>query len=338
MFRRFIGWRLIAIALTVAVVLVNLVSRLTANVVLLKCLNGVMNRSHQMCATQPMVDDRFLYYRGISALESNQPLLASRFLSTYVRDRPQDRVAGLFLGIALSRDGNVPAAYRAWRKADASAFFWKRGVARNDPNDIETALTIGPADAGMLYALGCAYESHGEQNKAVAAYEAFRRSQHEQLWSYWMASAYIATAQGSNTVALEDYRRASRSAPEVLLPRYRIGETARKVGNFRLAADEYQGILALAPHELYATVGLAEMHWAMGDIGGAERSLKRAVGEFPSSSLPPLDLAALFLEQNRAGEAVASAEEALRRDPSSKAAQHLRADALSRRAGAGDPK
>lgn len=329
--RLFLGLPTLAIVLTITAVVTSLAPKCAVNVVLLGCLKDIMIGRPQVCSAQrTMVDDRFLYYRGVSALRSNQPELARRCLSTYICNRPHDPVAGLFLGIAQSKRGDTPAAYRAWRNADAAVFFWKRGVGRGDPSDIETALAIGPTDVGMLYALGSAYAARGREDKAIAAYEAFTRSQHEQSMSYWMASAYISAARGSYAAALEEYRRASRSAPAIVLPRYRVAEMARKVGDLRLAAEEYESILDLAPGELYATVGVAEMHWAMGDIAGAERRLQHAVGAFRTSGLPPLVLANLVLEQNRMDEAVALAEEALRRDPSSLAAQRLRAEALSR--------
>ena len=124
---------------------------------------------------------------------------------------------------------------------------------------------------------------------------------------------------------LDLQRRPPRSAELAAALLERCGER-RELGYCHLAKEQLEGDLRLAPDALALLTNTAGVSFQLGDVVGAEASLRRALVLHAGVASTHFNLALVLQGQGRLSETVAELEEALRLDPGQEAAQrHLRA-------------
>lgn len=291
------------------------VARLGLDLALLQCLHDAGGPAGVCQRVPDNSDERARYHRGVNALHAGFPGQAITLLTDYVAADPEDRAALLYLGLAYWQEGDKAAAMSAWREAEAAPYFLHRGLAGYNPADIETAIAIGPATPEMYFALGEVYRGLGQSSDATAAYEKFLAGSSPQEVNYWLVMGYVRLGSGALREALQAFQTAAALQPDMLVPHYRVAETAAQLGNYALALEAYQTILRLAPGEEFAYLGAGEVYLALGDISSAVRILEQADRKFPHSGRASAGLGALYLQQTDAETAIHYLKEAVRRDP-----------------------
>ena len=124
---------------------------------------------------------------------------------------------------------------------------------------------------------------------------------------------------------LDLQRRPPRAGDLAAVLLERCGER-RELGYCHLAKEQLDGDLRLAPDALALLTNKAGVSYQLGDVVGAEASLRRALALHGGVASTHFNLALVLQEQGRLSETVAELEEALRLDPGQEAAQrHLRA-------------
>jgi tetratricopeptide (TPR) repeat protein len=82
-------------------------------------------------------------------------------------------------------------------------------------------------------------------------------------------------------------------------------------GNRRAAREAYAAMLARWPESLGAGIGLANMHYGLGDLEQAEAVLRRLAERHPDAAVVYNNLAQTILDRGRAAEALPLAERAV---------------------------
>ena len=128
----------------------------------------------------------------------------------------------------------------------------------------------------------------------------------------------------------------------VALPPERIPATAdptrylqaivalEQAGQPRPAATAYAKFLERWPDELGASIGLANAHYALGELGQAETALRRALERHPDSVIALNNLAQTLSDEGRNTEALEIIERATAAGPHAGAVQQTRALILQR--------
>jgi len=120
--------------------------------------------------------------------------------------------------------------------------------------------------------------------------------------------------------ALDLQRRPPRGAELRAVLFERCGER-RELGYCHLAAELLEGDLRIAPDALALLTNNAGVRYQLGDLPGAEASLRRALAVHAGVASTHFNLALVLQEQGRLSDAAVELEEALRLDPGQSAAR-----------------
>lgn len=83
----------------------------------------------------------------------------------------------------------------------------------------------------------------------------------------------------------------------------RLGALTRDSAVLAQSVNEYQRVIAFAPANALAWLGVGETYTRLGDLGDAQPALSRALDLLPKSPYPAMDLALLSLTQGRPDDA-----------------------------------
>ncbi|MGD9815180.1 MAG: tetratricopeptide repeat protein [Hyphomonadaceae bacterium] len=123
--------------------------------------------------------------------------------------------------------------------------------------------------------------------------------------------------------------RAIKLAPKDPRAHAALGELMASVGNMTAAYESFRAALDIEPSLIHVRRSLARAALALGRAAEAEQAARAVVAAEPSADGYET-LSSALRAQDRLEEAVAAADEAVRRDPAHKPARHARAVALSR--------
>jgi len=113
---------------------------------------------------------------------------------------------------------------------------------------LRNALAIRPDDAGVLYALGMAYQQAGKAEEAIATYTELTEIDSSHGNAYYNIGYVHFTAFEDYVTALEFFQKAAQVAPDYLDAIYMRGACYESLGNTELAKREYSYLLQLAPN------------------------------------------------------------------------------------------
>lgn len=141
--------------------------------------------------------------------------------------------------------------------------------------------------------------------------------------------------QGSETQAIARYREAIRLNPKLPGAHFELAELLRASNDAALnaqAEDEYRAAIRVNENDHESWRRLGDIMAAKGDVETAEQNYNRALALEPADSAAKTGLAILFSSTDRADQAIAILESAVKDDPANTAARY-RLSGLYRRAG-----
>jgi tetratricopeptide (TPR) repeat protein len=132
----------------------------------------------------------------------------------------------------------------------------------------------------------------------------------------------VREGMGDLKQAGDDYRRAVRHDPEHTPARLRLAEYLIYAGEYREAAELFEGLLAQQPHDAVLLLGLARCRRLQGEIAEAERLLDELLARDCPPSAALVERAGLAQDKREFDAAEIWFRQALARDPFDRDACH----------------
>ncbi len=291
------------------------------------------------CALEPR-NALFQYQRGVSLLASGRLEAATSAFEQSVELDPQFAQAWFNLGSARSHAGRVEAAIEAFRRATEG----ERGI-----EDAHLAVV------DVLRSSGAVDQAISAAREAIA-----RRPE----WAgAWNRLGLCLAAKQDLPAAVPCWERALEIDPKLEESRLHLGIAFGMLGRLDRAEATYVELLRTRPGHVKATVNLAGILMARGDLADAERRLaaasnvrgperpmvltamgdlrlrqirvadaercfREAASLAPREPRPKIGLVACLLEQGRSDEALAEAEELANEFPNAPASAECLSEAL----------
>ena len=195
-------------------------------------------------------------------------------------------------GIALRRQGNLPAAIAAYRKA----------------------LNLDPGQAATHFNLGNALKDRGDQEEAIAAYRLAVQA-HPDHFRAWNNLGTILHERGDHAGAVEAYEAALRIQPAYPTGLSNLGNTLNRMGEREPALTAFNRALALQPDYPAAHNNLGTLWQEEGDLAAATAAYGRALELRPDYPEAHYNLGTVRHEQGALEEALACYRRALELRP-----------------------
>jgi tetratricopeptide (TPR) repeat protein len=243
------------------------------------------------------------------SLTKTQALLAISLSET---GRYQEAVAGLEKGFGTSNDKLTK------RMCGLQLERVYSGLQR-DAEAVEVALQLNrlyPNDAEVLYHSGRIFG-----NYAYLSVKRLGEVAPSSVWTH-LASAEALESQGSNDIAMQEYRRVLSLDPHHPGIHYRLGrvllaraQAGASPDDASAALKEFSMELELDPSNASAAYELGEAAHKSGDIVEAERYFRMALKYYPDFEQANLGLASIFMTQGKPEAARALLHKAISEDP-----------------------
>jgi protein O-mannosyl-transferase len=188
---------------------------------------------------------------------------------------------------------------------------------RGDYKQAETQYLLGlkerPDGVNVLNALGVVYLQQNRFDEAAAMLR--RAISVKETWSPpHFNYGRVLQKQGRTEEALREFRTAVNVGPLDPLAHSFYADALSDAGQLSEARSEYQRSVDLSP-TLDAERGLARVLLRIGDLSGAERTLRRLVTEYPFDGPSHLELARLLEKNNKPQGALEEYRKVLETDP-----------------------
>ncbi|MGK0218812.1 MAG: tetratricopeptide (TPR) repeat protein, partial [Planctomycetota bacterium] len=177
----------------------------------------------------------------------------------------------------------------------------RAGKALEVQAELERRLSLEPDSPGLLLrladSLGRAGESAGARTRLV---QASRLAQGQAAWAAQLAGAWVRLEDPQRAAQVLDSALAQEPSPTLVLERARLAaETGSADGKAEALAILARG----KPEEAAFMLTFAELHWDLGDLGGALALLEQAAQLDANSPTPLLAHAELLIGADRFGSA-----------------------------------
>jgi len=224
----------------------------------------------------------------------------------------QEAVAGLEKGFASSTDVAVRRMCGLQLERAYSGL-------QRDAEAVEVALRLNhlyPNDAEVLYHSGRIFG-----NYAYLSVKRLGEVAPSSVWTH-LASAEALESQGSNDVAIGEYRQVLLLDPRHTGIHYRIGrvllaraQSAASPEDAAAALKEFSNELELDPTNASAAYELGEAAHKSGDMAEAERYFRMALKYYPDFEQANIGMASILMTQGKPEPAKALLQRALAADP-----------------------
>ncbi len=227
----------------------------------------------RILATSPQNADALLGAARAAALGGKKEL-AVQFYHAYMEQRPKDKDAMLDYMELEAERGNARAVreydLRYRRRFGESKEYWLRmadiyaleGDTAASSKALDEATRFAPQDHALFYRLAQSYETENRGEKAALAVE-----------------------------------RAVESDPKNLEYLRARAELASERADYRVALDSYRRILAIAPHDAGAKLGIARVKYWRGRLAESESAYRDYLAQQPTVQVAWMEYVEAVTEQ-----------------------------------------
>ncbi len=230
--------------------------------------------------------------RGETLLATGRVREAQKVFEQAIADDPNDARAWLDLGLALEAKGDYASAEKAYRRAiEADSRFAEAfnnlGVLLRERGDLdgatealERAVVLDPSLTAARFNLGLAYEDAGRIEDAEQAYlRTIEDLPNDPVPRINLAMMYLDAERPDE--AATQLRAAAPAVRDDVLLSIAVGEGLRRAGAPAEAVPVLEAALERSgtPPSTDLLAELALAYYATGDLDGAERTMRRAIGQ-----------------------------------------------------------
>jgi len=226
-------------------------------------------------------DAEALRLLGMTRLRQGDTDEALELLAQAVAAAPQSPLAALHHGLALAAAGQHQAAVDAFNRA----------------------ATLHPPDAAPWLNMSSSLLALGDHTGAIRAARRGRlRAPAMAAAHYTLGNAYLAA--GHLTAAAAAFRKTTRLQPDFADGWVNLGVAAYRQGDIFAAKQAMRDALSVAPGHLAARANLGSFMRLTGEVEAGEALLIGTVRDNPDAAAARINLAAEYLSEDRAAEAL----------------------------------
>jgi protein O-mannosyl-transferase len=192
----------------------------------------------------PLLADRFLFFPSVGPCLAFAYLLLLWLPERFPRAQLAPAVGGVLGLVMVFCSVQSVRAIQHWRDNDTL---------------IHYSLTQSPDSPLLHMARGVVLEyEHGDLNGALKEYNLARRLNQESSWplnldhDYYLAVGRIALRRGDKEQAIEDFKRAQKSAPDSSQPSDALGAIYFPLGDYTTAAKYFEQSVRANPQDVTA--------------------------------------------------------------------------------------
>ena len=266
--------------------------------------------------------------RGETLLVNGRVREAQKVFEQAIADDPNDARAWLDLGLTFEAKSDYASAEKAYRKAvDVDPHFAEAhnnlGVLLRERGDLdgavsalERAVTLDPGFTAARFNLGLAYEDAGRLDDAEDAYlQTIEGLPNDPVPRINLAMMYLEVDRLDD--AAEQLRAAAPIVREDVLLSIAVGEGLRRAGAPAEAIPVLESALERSGSppstDLLAELSLA--YYATGDLDGAERTMRRAIGQDEIDPALHYAYGSILAKRGEVGKAHSHLRRAIKLDP-----------------------
>jgi Flp pilus assembly protein TadD/serine/threonine protein kinase len=266
--------------------------------------------------------------KALSMVSPVQPEEVVRLCWIGVALQPENAVARVNLGAALSSHGKLEEAIAEYRRAialkpDLAAAHSNLGVALERQGNLDEAIAehrkaiaLKPDDGLALYNLGGALDKQGKLDEAIVEFRRFATLKPDGFWTHFGLAVFL-ERQGKHDEAIAEFRKTIALYPDSAAAHDNLGLALEKRGKLDEAIAEYRKVVALNPTSASAHNNLSVCLDRQGKLDEAIAEFRKAIALNPDSALYHTNLGAILERQGKVDGAIAEYRKAIALNPDS---------------------
>jgi len=223
-----------------------------------------------------------LHLLGLAAGQRGDYDRASQFISTAIKDNPQNPIYYCSLALALRKGGQLEKALAAYEQAiqvkpDYAEAHYNRGSVLRDLGRLEAAVAayrqtiqLQPNIAQVHVDLGYALMELGRPRMALSAYEQAIKLKPDYAEAHYNRGVILA-GLGRPKMALAAYEQAIKHKPDYAEAQNNLGTILKEMGRFEEAREAYERTIEFRPDvaDIYHNYGVV-----LRELGRTEEAIE----------------------------------------------------------------